>query len=495
MYRESVDKLTEYGVPAEVARRCVSVAAARVGSFETVDTMSMAELLEASLPLHVDVTQLFDGDFAWLSDTYKRTPKKQRAQLLEDAGNVTHRRFPYRVRGDVLSDLWVVTWYVESTLRERIARDKPLGIAVLEDQLVVPTKISTHVCYRMVCESEDDDVVVLEDAVDDDSLVQDGDVIMRFKGTVLVDDTVSVSGRVDPPLYYSRSGNDAIMSETNDAIESNGPLTLYCSHEAYLSGNIPFGMVKEPLFRVDDRIMYYGLILNTEMGRDIAVLIRNRVLRRSSLRSYDVTIEQTELAGGKPVSAVVRGVLSGIDLTETPGISGAEISYESQEDNMDYSVITLDDLQKQRPDLVTALLESVAPDKVNTVVFEDRLQKLVEENKTLRSELDAVAPRINDLEATLKQLHDTEARNALVASLTEGVEFGDLVANELLGSTHTLEDLQTNGPAIVESVVATYKRVAAQVQSKTTFVGMSETTDDDSTDRSGVYGQVVSLLK
>jgi len=188
---------------------------------------------------------------------------------------------------------------------------------------------------------------------------------LRFEGTAMIDNVVSSHRRFYPP-----TANNTIMELSNErARQPNKVMTIFSRH-GKASGSffsppmgIPIGSIEGDLFRSGDRIRYNGRILPTTEGKDMQVLVREGVMRATSIRMRDFKARVRKL-DGKEVEEVLSAVIIGIDFAEDAGIAGAGVDRileeapqwdePTEEGEMEWKEVTLEQLQEERKDLLDA---------------------------------------------------------------------------------------------------------------------------------------------
>jgi hypothetical protein len=215
---------------------------------------------------------------------------------------------------------------------------------------------------------------------------QDGK--LYFEGVALVDNLLSHNG-----YFYSAEFNDLCMANTNAWMDEGHPVTMYTRHSKatgdFLGGSedIPIGRVDGPLWREGDTIRYKGMIAATSTGRDMQTLIREGIVKPTSIRTYTFTAKPATM-DGEDVMLLTDGRVEGIDFCERPGIEGAGVKriYEEappyaepqgeEEPTMEWDALTYEELLEHRPDL----LNRYAVERIGPLIQErDAAQALAEE--------------------------------------------------------------------------------------------------------------------
>ena len=122
---------------------------------------------------------------------------------------------------------------------------------------------------------------------------QDGK--LYFEGVALVDNLLSHNG-----YFYSAEFNDLCMANTNAWMVEGNPVTMYTRHSKATgdffggSEDIPIGRVSERMWREGNTIRYQGMIAATSTGRDMQTLIREGIVKPTSIRT-DLTTVKADL--------------------------------------------------------------------------------------------------------------------------------------------------------------------------------------------------------
>ena len=263
------------------------------------------------------------------------------------------KTYPDRVVYEHAGKMWQIDYTVDD------AGEVILGTG---EEVVIPNyvPVEEHIGMHTIAALAQP-LRILESEEDDQSL--------HFEGCVLVDEVLSQGGK---GRYYSREFNDRCLEATNLYLAAGGIITVYSRHgkaagesgrAAYPTG-LPVGRVTKPLWRKGAEIFYEAMISSTAEGKDVMVLIRDRVLQSTSLRASRYSSRMRALEDSTLVEEMVSAVIVGIDLCDQAGIEGAGIRRvleeapqwkETEEDNkMDFTELTLELLAEHRQDLLDA---------------------------------------------------------------------------------------------------------------------------------------------
>jgi len=217
--------------------------------------------------------------------------------------------------------------------------------------------------------------------------IEEKDGKLFFEGVALVDNVLSHNKR-----FYSREFNDAALETTNAWMGEGNVVTIYSRHSKATGGifggeGIPIGRLDGKLWRHENTVRYRGMISPTHEGLDMQVLVRDGVVKPTSIRTTTYTAKPVEMEG-ETVDWLVSGRIEGIDFCERPGIEGAGVKriYEEappyaepqgeEEPTMEWDALTYEELLEHRPDL----LNRYAVERIGPLIQErDAAQALAEE--------------------------------------------------------------------------------------------------------------------
>jgi len=400
--------------------------------------------------LSVSQNTLDDGDFAWVSNAYKKASPAEREKMNKGE----HRKLPYKIHGKVNVRGWRAAWiavanpgsaralksYKGGPSREQVLaklrRSKPKGITIGNDNSITSEGVEAMGENMLLATSQK--LHILEET-------ENGE--LHFEGVAFVDNVLSENKR-----FYSAEFNDKCMEATNSLVESGGlTVTMFSRHGKALGGlgslptGLPVGKVPT-LFREGNEIRYKGIIVPTSEGKDVMTLIRSGVMLGTSIRASKWEARDREF-GGETVQEMVSAVLAGIDFTDSPGIAGAgvrRILEEApvwEEEQMDWENVTLEELLEN----CKALLDEHAATVVEAVQeratgLEGKVEELTSTIATLTEEKEAA-------EAKALEAVDAVADMELKLEVAKAAHIGSIskmVFEELSQSVHTEEDIAKN---------------------------------------------------
>jgi hypothetical protein len=320
----------------------------------------------------------------------------------------------------------------------------------------------------------------------------------KFKGIAMIKDSISVNNK-----RYSGKLVDATVKNIKQILESNGsyPLNVMADHPNALTSNKTLSTVGKitDIYIEGNNAIIEAEIANTTIGKDVQELIRGKFVEGLSIRASKAKMKKMNI-DGRSVNDVLEMELMGVDLVTNPGVKGARvldilesadnsgvyISIEEEElvdieeDKMDYSKIVLEELKKNRPDLVESLKTEFKPlyeseevglndlqESVNNLTTEKNdLATKVEEaekaQKALQESFDTQKGELEEAQKQLKEIKDAEeaAQKAaekakLDAHITESVsalKFADSVKAKIKEKVSVLESVEEVDAKIKEEV-------------------------------------------
>jgi hypothetical protein len=306
------------------------------------------------------------------------------------------------------------------------------------------------------------------------------DVILIFDGVVLVDEAVHAGGYIEPPVYFPHDSNDTVMMATNMAMADGDPVTTYQSHAAVYSGGLPFGRLGADLWRDASEIKFRAEVYGTTLGKDIAVLIRNRVMTKVSFRMSRYALEEVAV-GGRQLSKLVWGVFDGIDMAQIPAIMGARVTeIRAEEDKamtdqkgvlerLDQLIAALQSPSGgQTPTALTAALELIRPIRDDAVALTASLVAVQGDLEAARTKLQVAEGRVSTLEAAA-------ALTTRIAELMEGRSNQWLLYAEVKRRATDVKALEGDaGVKFVDGVVQELTQLAAAFNGGSTFGGSAQ---------------------
>lgn len=364
----------------------------------------------------------------------------------------------YSVPSEVVYEYAGRLWRIGYTLDER----GDVVLAASEEEVLANyDPVEQHTGMHTIAELARP-LTILESTADDPAL--------RYEGCVLVDEVLSQGGK---GRYYSREFNDRCMEATNLYLAAGGVITVYSRHgraagetgRAPYPTGLPVGRVSKPLWRKGAEVLYEAVISPTTEGQDVMVLIRDEVLRATSLRASGYSSRMRKLADtDRLVEEMVSAVIVGIDLCDRAGIEGAGIrrileeapqwrteTVEEEDDPMDFAELTLESLVEHRQDLLdahtTPLLEA----------RDAQIATLADANTALKEQLTAAsapapdADRLAILEASSCGLSKIMAEKLTAKGVKTPAEI-QLILEAV--RAESLQELVADAPpTVVESAV------------------------------------------
>jgi hypothetical protein len=353
---------------------------------------------------------LDDGDFAWISNAYKKASPAEREKMNKGE----HRKLPFKVHGKVNVRGWRAAWvaaanpgsaralksYSGGPSREQVLAklraNKPKGITIGDDNSIT----GEEALLDTVLLETDQKVIITEET-------ENGE--LHFEGVALVDNAMSQNRR-----FYSATFNSRCMEETNRVIEEGGVVTIFSRHGRALGsfGSLPTGLPvgKVPqLFREGNEIRYKGVIVPTTEGKDMMTLMKTGVMFGTSIRANKYESQPREFEG-ETVEEMVSATLAGIDFTDDPGIKGAGVvrileeapKWEQEEQEMNWEELKLEELLEHAKPLLDEYAATVAEAvgeqatalQGKVAELEEAVVKLTEEKVTLAEQATAATEQL-----------------------------------------------------------------------------------------------------
>jgi len=274
---------------------------------------------------------------------------------------------------------------------------------------------------------------------------------MRIRGVALVDNAISENGR-----FYSKEFNDKVAASTEKWMEEGNVTTIFSRHGkavgnpmlGQLPTGLPIGKV-DKVYRDGNKIKYEGTIAPTTEGRDVMVLIESDVMRPTSIRCKPPVKSHMAKIGDRHVEVMEDAIINGIDFAERAGVSGAGIEsvleeapqFEKLEEKMDWSKITLEELQANRNDLIEEIKQNEQATFLQVKTELDSKVSTLEEQLATATQVVESAGKSDEsltaeLQATKLQLAIAKAAhlgvsNQLATKLEEVVKEESDIATEL----------------------------------------------------------------
>lgn len=321
----------------------------------------------------------------------------------------------------------------------------------------------------------------------------------KFKGIAMIKNSISGNGR-----RYGGELVENTVKAIKAILENQGsyPLSVMADHPGAVSNKTltTVGKITD-IYMDGDNAIIEAEIANTSVGKDVQELIRGKFVEGLSIRASKAKMRTVNI-DGQIVKDVLEMELNGVDLVTNPGVKGARvldilesaehsgvfISIEEEEiivdktheeDIMDYSKITLEELKKNRADLIESIQDEFKPIleselKVNELqesvdnlkVEKDGLEKKIEESekaqKELQESLDAKNTELQEAQDKLKEIEEAEQkaiaeaekakRNTHIAESISKLKFADSVKEKLKAKVEVLESIEEIDTRLAEEV-------------------------------------------
>lgn len=318
----------------------------------------------------------------------------------------------------------------------------------------------------------------------------------KFKGIAMIKDSISGNGR-----RYSGELVENTVKGIKTILETNGsyPLSVMADHPGMVSNKTltTVGKITD-IYMDGNNAIIEAEIANTSVGKDVQELIRGKFVEGLSIRASKAKMRKLNI-DGRIVNDVLEMELNGVDLVTNPGVKGARvldilesaehsgvfISIEeeeivtNEEDNMDYSKITLEELKKHRADLVenlkgefkpvfesevglNELQESVKNLGIEKTDLDTKLQESEKAQKELQESLDEKITALEEADKKLKEIKEAEEkaiaeadkakREAHISESISKLKFADSVKEKLKAKVEVLESIEEIDTKLAEEV-------------------------------------------
>lgn len=318
----------------------------------------------------------------------------------------------------------------------------------------------------------------------------------KFKGIAMIKNSISGNGR-----RYSGELVEGIVKTVKDIIESTGsyPLSVMADHPGIADNKTltTVGKVVD-MYMDGDNAIIEAEIANTTFGKDVQELIRGKFVEGLSIRASKAKMKKVNI-DGRSVNDVLEMELNGVDLVTNPGVKGAkvldilesdnsgvyvsieneEVIESNEEDIMDYSKITLEELKAKRSDLIEGLKEEFKPvieselgvneltESVNNLETEktdlevklkeseEKVTELTESVSTKETELGEVTTKLTEAQKELTEIKESEQkaiRDAHIAESISNLKFADSVKEKIKEELSTLESVEEIDTKLAEKV-------------------------------------------
>ena len=317
----------------------------------------------------------------------------------------------------------------------------------------------------------------------------------KFKGIAMIKDSISGNGR-----RYGGQLVENTVKSIKSILESAGsyPLSVMADHPGMVSNKTltTVGKITD-IYMDGNNAIIEAEIANTSIGKDVQELIRGKFVEGLSIRASKAKMKKVNI-DGQIVNDVLEMELMGVDLVTNPGVKGARVldilesaehsgvyvsideeEIVSEEDKMDYSKITLEELKKHRNDLIESLKEEVKPVfesefKVNELResvdnlttdkqgLSESLETIKGEKETLEADLKTVNASLEEAQNELKEIKETQEAaqkaaekaklEAHIAESISALKFADSIKEKIKAKVSVLESVEEIDAKIAEEV-------------------------------------------
>jgi hypothetical protein len=318
----------------------------------------------------------------------------------------------------------------------------------------------------------------------------------KFKGIAMIKDSVSGNGR-----RYGGELVENTVTAIKTILESAGsyPLSVMADHPGMVSNKTltTVGKITD-IYMEGNNAIIEAEIANTSIGKDVQELIRGKFVEGLSIRASKAKMKKVNI-DGQIVNDVLEMELMGVDLVTNPGVKGARvldilestehsgvfISIEeeeivnTEEDKMDYSKITLEELKQHRADLVNVLKDEFKPvieselkvnelhESVDNLTIEkqglsESLETLKTEKETLEADLTTAKTSLEEAQTQLKEIKEAEEAavkaaekaklDTHIAESIGALKFADSIKAKIKDKISVLESIEEVDAKIAEEV-------------------------------------------
>jgi hypothetical protein len=292
---------------------------------------------------------------------------------------------------------------------------------------------------------------------------------LRFEMVLLIDHAVSQQG-TGCERYYSPAFVDKCLARTQERMAQGHVLTIYNSHAAALGDMWSMGPSANPLGKLEslerrgDRVLGTGLLAPTSEGQDLIKLIYAGIRQPTSVRIGECrAVERRVQPDGKEgadygwIVEMQDGVLYGVDFCDEAGIPGAGIldiresapvwaAEERKDNDMEWQDITLEDLTRERADLLEPLFEKLRAAEAQLAEQAPQLTEArakVAEIEAQLAELETVRGQVAEAQSKL-----AEAQTALALERAAQGWLGQVVVAKLAAEQVPAEQLAERAQAL-----------------------------------------------
>jgi hypothetical protein len=317
----------------------------------------------------------------------------------------------------------------------------------------------------------------------------------KFKGIAMIKDSISGNGR-----RYGGELVENTVKAIKTILESTGsyPLSVMADHPGMVSNKTltTVGKITD-IYMEGNNAIIEAEIANTSIGKDVQELIRGKFVEGLSIRASKAKMKKVNI-DGQIVNDVLEMELMGVDLVTNPGVKGARVldilesnehsgvyvsideeEIVSEEDKMDYSKITLEELKQQRADLINVLKDEFKPvieselgvndlqESVNNLTtekkdLEESLETIKGEKETLEGELSTAKTSLEEAQNELKNIKEAEEAaqkaaekaklDAHIAESISKLKFADSIKEKIKAKVEVLESAEEVDTKIAEEV-------------------------------------------
>lgn len=317
----------------------------------------------------------------------------------------------------------------------------------------------------------------------------------KFKGIAMISNSISGNGR-----RYSDKLVENTVKSIKAILESEGsyPLSVMADHPGMVSNKTltTVGKITD-IYMDGDKAIIEAEIANTSVGKDVQELIRGKFVEGLSIRASKAKMKKMNI-DGRIVNDVLEMELNGVDLVTNPGVKGARVLdilesaensgvyisieeevFVNEEDKMDYSKITLEELKQHRADLIDVINKEYKPvleselkvneiqESVNSLTVEKgELQTQLEESEKAKNELEESLKekeaKLEEAEQKLQEIKEAEEkaiaeaekakRESHIAEEIGKLKFADSVKEKIKAKVEVLESIEEIDAKLAEEV-------------------------------------------
>jgi hypothetical protein len=322
----------------------------------------------------------------------------------------------------------------------------------------------------------------------------------KFKGIAMIKDSISGNGR-----RYGGTLVENTVKSIKTILESTGsyPLSVMADHPGMVSNKTltTVGKITD-IYMEGNNAIIEAEIANTSIGKDVQELIRGKFVEGLSIRASKAKMKKVNI-DGQIVNDVLEMELMGVDLVTNPGVKGARVLdilesensgvfisideaeiVKDEEDKMDYSKITLEELKKHRNDLVEFLqleFKPVLESELKVNDLKESVNDLTETNKTLQESLNTVTGEKDAIEGDLKTVKESlEEAQGKLKEIKEAEKAAVKAAEKAKLEAHVSESISALKFAdsvkekikVKVSVLESVEEIDAKIKEEVEFLNM-----------------------